>query len=563
MSLSDETSRRCRADDLSALAWVHGELRRSLESAHKALRRYLKEAAAAVGSDVDAVDPAVLRQAARASCTRASARSRLVGLPAVADVLRAGESAVQRLVAQPEHRRRGGGRDDRARLVRAARLPGPPARRQAGVAGDAVPAVPRARSSWPAPTASIRPTCGRSTGSGATLPADAAAAPRAADDDARSAMETLVLAMMREPAPRVLRRAPERPVRRHSAQARVARDAAAGDLLAAGRGLLRSAGRRACCDTDVYVKRVASRLLAQLRASVRGDDERVRPAGAGPAVLLQPCARRPTTPTRRRGWPRCGRPGGSTPRRRPTTRSRGWAASTRRCCRWRASASRRPSDAGRPWPAARCHRLPALASSSRWSAIRCSACCPAGEALAQCAADGRRTDRAGRRQRAAAGAGDGSRHRAAVPRRVARGRRIRPSPSCAERVQPPGAAHRRGAQRRAGPQPLEPWMEELYRRVSDRQTMGSVVQELRASLSEVEKQIDQYFRDPARRERADPGAGAAVGDARRAVGAGPRRRRRRPWLRMRDDVDALARRGRPARASRPAASTGWPTTWAR
>ena len=39
-------------------------------------------------------------------------------------------------------------------------------------------------------------------------------------------------------------------------------------------------------------------------------------------------------------------------------------------------------------------------------------------------------------------------------------------------------------------------MEELYRRVSDRQTMGSVVQELRASLSEAEKAIDQFFRNP-------------------------------------------------------------------
>ena len=52
------------------------------------------------------------------------------------------------------------------------------------------------------------------------------------------------------------------------------------------------------------------------------------------------------------------------------------------------------------------------------------------------------------------------------------------------------------------PQPLQAWMEELYRRVSDRQTMGSVVHELRASLSEVEKQIDQYFRNPAQREQA-------------------------------------------------------------
>ena len=31
-------------------------------------------------------------------------------------------------------------------------------------------------------------------------------------------------------------------------------------------------------------------------------------------------------------------------------------------------------------------------------------------------------------------------------------------------------------------EPLEDWMEELYRRVSDRQTLGSVVHELRASL---------------------------------------------------------------------------------
>ena len=50
-------------DDLSALAWVHGELRRSLENATKALRRYLKDAEAAAGGDLDAADASVLRQA--------------------------------------------------------------------------------------------------------------------------------------------------------------------------------------------------------------------------------------------------------------------------------------------------------------------------------------------------------------------------------------------------------------------------------------------------------------------------------------------------------------------
>jgi chemosensory pili system protein ChpA (sensor histidine kinase/response regulator) len=45
-------------------------------------------------------------------------------------------------------------------------------------------------------------------------------------------------------------------------------------------------------------------------------------------------------------------------------------------------------------------------------------------------------------------------------------------------------------------QPLESWMEELYRRVSDQQTMGSVVGELRATMAEAEKSMDQFFRQP-------------------------------------------------------------------
>ena len=49
-------------------------------------------------------------------------------------------------------------------------------------------------------------------------------------------------------------------------------------------------------------------------------------------------------------------------------------------------------------------------------------------------------------------------------------------------------------------QPLDAWMEQLYRRVSDRQTMGSVVGELKVSLGEAEKSLDQFFRFP--REKA-------------------------------------------------------------
>jgi chemosensory pili system protein ChpA (sensor histidine kinase/response regulator) len=48
----------------------------------------------------------------------------------------------------------------------------------------------------------------------------------------------------------------------------------------------------------------------------------------------------------------------------------------------------------------------------------------------------------------------------------------------------------------SGSQPLESWMEDLYRRVSDRQTMGSVVGELKLTLGELEKLMDAYLRDP-------------------------------------------------------------------
>lgn len=49
-------------------------------------------------------------------------------------------------------------------------------------------------------------------------------------------------------------------------------------------------------------------------------------------------------------------------------------------------------------------------------------------------------------------------------------------------------------------EPLEPWMEELYRRVSDRQSIGTVVAELRAHLGELEKSLDQFFRRPTEKE---------------------------------------------------------------
>lgn len=47
------------------------------------------------------------------------------------------------------------------------------------------------------------------------------------------------------------------------------------------------------------------------------------------------------------------------------------------------------------------------------------------------------------------------------------------------------------------PQALEPWMEELYRGFSERQTMGTVIGELRITLGEAEQHLDRFFRNPA------------------------------------------------------------------
>src|SRR3978361_1605750 len=107
-----ELRTRGPTDDLSSIAWVHEELRRSLEAAHKSLRRFLKDAEAVTGSDIDSVDPGVLRTArsqihqgvgapARAPPTGVGALG-VAGLPAAACVPRASEPPLQRSSAKPQ-----------------------------------------------------------------------------------------------------------------------------------------------------------------------------------------------------------------------------------------------------------------------------------------------------------------------------------------------------------------------------------------------------------------------------------------------------------------------------
>ncbi len=154
-------------DDLSALAWVQEELRRSLDAAHKSLRRFIKDLEAVTGSDLDSVDPGVLRTA-RSQIHQGVGALELVGLPA-----RGGGAARQRVRGAEEHRpaagaHPGAGHRHRALVVRPARLPGAHPRRQERLLAVAVPAVPRGAGSG---RGRARPS-GRPLGDGLALARD-------------------------------------------------------------------------------------------------------------------------------------------------------------------------------------------------------------------------------------------------------------------------------------------------------------------------------------------------------------------------------------------------------
>ena len=89
-------------NDLGPLAWVLDELKKSLDGATKALKRFVRDAEAARGSDLAALDSSQLR-IARQQLHQAVGALEMVGLPGPAVVLRAMEAAVQRFIQQPEH----------------------------------------------------------------------------------------------------------------------------------------------------------------------------------------------------------------------------------------------------------------------------------------------------------------------------------------------------------------------------------------------------------------------------------------------------------------------------
>jgi chemosensory pili system protein ChpA (sensor histidine kinase/response regulator) len=522
--MSEETD---AVDDLSTLAWVHDELRRSLESAHKSLRRYLKEAEAVSGSDVDAVDPSVLR-AARAQLHQGLGALEMIGLPGPARVLRASENAVQRFIARPKLLTRAA-----VEAIESASF-GVLDYLSRKLAGKGLPTLAlfpqyRALQEWAGADRVHPADLWRDDWEWRELGPDAQAVPVQADAAARSAMETQVLAIMRGADRAAMQRLS---------------DLCAG-LGAASHGRLAELWKLSAAfyeaqaagllQADVYAKRVSSRLLAQLRLSMAGQTE-VSDRLAQDVLFFCAHARAPGDA---RQAPRLEAV-------REAYEIDAAAAFDYQALRlgrfdpaWIAQARKRVAGAKEVWSAVaggEAHRQSGLAEQFALVSDSLKRLYPSGEVLAEAL-------------------------QAAANQILATGQTPRPAlamevatsvmyldasledggfdhPLIGKRVQRLAQRIREVSEGRDA-QPLEPWMEELYRRVSDRQTMGSVVQELRASLSEVEKQIDLYFRNPAQREVLIPVPGQLQA-MRGVLSVLDMDQASQAVLRMSEDVDALA-----------------------
>ncbi|HEY3634483.1 MAG TPA: Hpt domain-containing protein, partial [Caldimonas sp.] len=474
-------------DDLSSIAWVHEELRRSLEAAHKSLRRFLKDAEAVTGSDIDSVDPGVLR-AARSQIHQGVGALELVGLPAAAIVLRACETAVQRAIAKPpsltpelvsdlEHASFGL-LDYLSRLL-------------AGKQVSSLSLFPTYRAVQEAVEAErlhpadLWPVDWRWR----EVASDPDVVARQADATVRAEFENHLLALMRgtqalTAAAKISEICAGLAGGSTHPQVRTFWNLAAAMFEAQHHGLL---------SFDVFTKRVASRLLAQFRLLQRGDSdvsERLARDILFFCAQAAPAGRDIRVPRLANVRDVYGFVDQEPTDYAHSVLGRFDPAIV-------AHAKKRVAAAKEAWSATaggELHRLGGLAEQFALVGDSLRRLFPFGETFAaELHAAVQQTQQA----------------QAAPPAPLAM--EVATSllyleaaledgdfdfPEHAERTKRLGE-RLAAVRQKHPPEPLEAWMEELYRRVSDRQTMGSVVQELRASLGEAEKSIDKFFRDPA------------------------------------------------------------------
>ena len=472
--------------DLGPLAWVLDELRKSLDGAVKAMRRFVRDAEAARESDLAALDAGPLR-IARQQLHQACGALEMVGMGPPALVLRAMESAVQKFVQRPETCS-----DDAAAVIERASFALIEYLETvlAGKAASPVALFPQYRDAqalagadrvhpadlWPVERRFREP---EGTVSAAPLPYGT---------EARARLDSAVLRIvksgdqkaalsLRDTCLGFVASQPDR-------QSRAFWKICAGFFEAFGNGML---------PADVYVKRVASRVLMQYATLAKGDTtiadrlvqdllffcSQAKPADAATVET-------PSLQAVRQAF--------ALDRFKPVDYES--ARFGRFDPAMLAQARKRIAAATETWSALAGGDRNKLKPAADQFSLVCDSLRklqPGSESLAQALTrtlDA--TTRSGEPPSAALAMEVATsvlylqatfeELDAADDQMEARSNRL------AERLDAVSA----GAQ----PEPLEQWMEELYRRVSDNQTMGSVVDELRSTLGEAEKALDQFFRNP-------------------------------------------------------------------
>jgi len=482
------------SDDLSALAWVHEELRKSLDAAHKALHRCLKDASAVGMSDMDALDPAVLRTA-RQQIHQGVGALEMAGLPAGATLLRASESVVQKFVNRPQSINEDAVRDiEKASFALldyiGRRLSGKPVSAMAlfpqyeALIARIGSVLPRPTDLWTQdwPTLSLE----------APLAPPENIAPRAADAATVNDFETGLLNLLRRNQPAdAVALADLCAALASGANQRASHRESATWMLASGflEGL---AG--AHVPLNVHAKRVLSQLLSQLRVLVKGQ---ATPSDRLANELLFFCAQAAGVPASEHSVLARVRRTFGLEKHKPVDLQSSTLGKYDPA--WVAQAIKRVAGAKDGWSAVAAGELLRLGGLNEQFSL-------VSDSLRRLFADGQVLADALTQ---------------AVQQTVQSAKSPEPSlamevatsllyleasledgdfdhPDQQQRIH--RLADRILAVCQAQPaQPLEAWMEDLYRRVSDRQTIGSVVQELRNTLSDCEKHIDQFFRSPTDR----------------------------------------------------------------
>ncbi|EJL87480.1 chemotaxis protein histidine kinase-like protein [Polaromonas sp. CF318] len=471
-------------NDLGPLAWVLDELRKSLDGAAKALKRFVRDAEAARGSDLAAVDASQLR-IARQQLHQAVGALEMVGLAGPALVLRAMEAAVQKFVQQPEQcSQEAAGKIERASFALTEYLEGVLADKPISAVSlfpqyRDVQELLRADRIHPADLWSFEWRWLEPELTGTSEP-------RNYDDSARAVLDQSVLQIMKGKAPQAAKSLKELSLgfaaRQADRQPRIFWKVAAAYFEAVANDLLGS---------DLYVKRAASRVLMQYASLAKGDtsvSERLA------QDLLFFCsqavsARASDTPVLS-----AVRSAYGLNRFKPVDYE--LIQFGRFDPALLAQARKRITSAKETWSALSAGDANKFKSvSDQFSLVTDSLLKlhPPSEPLAQALSRAVETVvRSGQ----APGIELAMEVATSVLYLEAAFDDLDPNdPQLAVRTA--NLAERLEGVRAGGqPQPLEGWMEELYRRVSDKQTMGSVVGELRVSLGELEKSLDVFFRNP-------------------------------------------------------------------